>query len=114
MAPGVFTKDQWGPNVIATELGADCQAGMFIAVEEARYHLPPEVFASLLAIECEVGAIRSTKLYGTCGQQQAAFQRGYAAGKANLGALCTGNALDLARTLCQDASAAAAGVQPSE
>ena len=85
---------------IQLELNADCQAGMFAAVEELRYGLSAGALGEIFKLFCSLGDPQGTTWFGetthgTCSEREAAFIHGYLAAlssQAQETTECRGNA----------------------
>jgi hypothetical protein len=92
-----------GRSTFQNEQHADCQAGVFAAVEAARGLLQMgdvmSAFNSLCAISGTSGWFDPTS-HGSCDERVAAFQRGYLGGGERLSELCSPARLQTMASIC--------------
>ena len=92
-----------GRSTFQNEQHADCQAGIFAAVAEARGLLQMgdvmEAFASLCAASGTSGWFDPSS-HGTCSERVAAFEQGYTAGRAELAQVCSTRVLPTMLQIC--------------
>jgi len=85
------------------EQHADCQAGIFAAVAEARGFVdmgdPMEAFASLCSAAGLSGWFDPTS-HGTCDERVAAFQHGYLSAREQLAQVCGPSPLTVMASIC--------------
>jgi Putative neutral zinc metallopeptidase len=115
-APAVIIAHEWGHRnqalsglfnngrtTFQNEQHADCQAGIFAAVEEDRGLLQMgdvmEAFSSLCAASGSSGWFDPTS-HGTCSERVAAFQHGYATAKSQLTQVCSTSSLQTTLRIC--------------
>lgn len=86
------------------ELNADCQAGVFAAVEEQRGHMEPGDLVEGFQTFCNAGdpqwAWFDPKGHGTCQERTAYFGRGYQWGRYYARSLCAGYAIQTMLSIC--------------
>jgi hypothetical protein len=116
-APVAVLAHEWGhlnqnrtglnlpPRVtLQNELNADCQAGIFTAVEELEGHLDVGDAQGAFQTFCEFGDPATPWFnpngHGTCAQRTASFVTGYNGGKAFANAVCSPNGISAMLQIC--------------
>ncbi len=86
------------------ELNADCQAGVFAAIEEHRGHLEPGDLVGAFKIFCDLGDPQwswfDPKGHGTCQERTAWFGHGYQLAHYYVQNICGGYALQAMLSIC--------------
>ena len=115
-APVVIMAHEWGHRnqealglfggtrvQVMNELHADCQAGIFAAVEEASGNLQMGDVEAAWSSLCAYGGTASwfdPAGHGSCQERVDAFHWGYVSARSNLAELCGGCAFEAMATLC--------------
>ena len=87
------------------ELNADCQAGIFTAVEELEGHLEVGDAQGAFQTFCELGDPATTlwfdpRRHGSCVQRTSSFVAGYNGGKAFANSICSPNGIATMLQIC--------------
>lgn len=89
-----------GPATKDQELHADCQAGMFAAVEQAVGHIEPGDLAESFASLCAAGDPAQAQTHGTCEERSGAFKHGYEQSRLRLPLVCGTAPLEIMKEIC--------------